>query len=108
MRLDDVLGVFMAISQQAIFDAQISLTVNRQIGESTCKASLPLFGPNTGAHFTTPYLGGPSKRTRLIRGYLGIIKRKFLLSTRRGGGGADLLVRVIDAAASAIDARAGS
>jgi hypothetical protein len=29
MRLDDVLGVFMAISQQTIFDAPISLTVNR-------------------------------------------------------------------------------
>jgi hypothetical protein len=56
MRLDDVLGVFMAISQQTIFDAQISLTVNRQVGESTCKASLPLFGPYTGANFTPPTL----------------------------------------------------
>jgi hypothetical protein len=45
MRLDDVLGVFMAISQQTIFDPPISLTVSRQVGESTCKASLPLFGP---------------------------------------------------------------
>jgi hypothetical protein len=85
MRLDDVLGVFMAISQQTIFDAPVSLTVNRQVGESTCKASLPLFGPYTGAHFPfhSSYMGGPSKR--LTRSYLYIIKRKFLLSTRRGG-----------------------
>jgi hypothetical protein len=85
MRLDDVLGVFMAISQQTIFDAPISLTVNRQVGESTCKASLPLFGPYKGVHFTPPYIGGPSKRTRLTLSYLCIIKRKFLMSTRAAG-----------------------